>query len=259
MPTVGPGREPRRTTALARLHPAVRLGATVLAVVTVFAVPPWGVPVTALAAAAGLAATGLGWGRQLASLRPWLPVGTLVILIHLLTTTTAAPLGHPSWSGLLAGAVALARVGASVGWLALLMRVTDLNELAGAVAWWLTPLRRVGLRGDDVPVVLTVAMGTAPAVLAEARRIESAVALRRGLPGDGGVSWWRRQIDRARVVAPLCETVMRRADALSLTLRRRRPASPDLGRPGWPGVVLLAGWTAALVGRAVLATGGGRW
>ncbi|MCP4572306.1 MAG: hypothetical protein GY838_08120 [bacterium] len=259
MPRVGPARCAPRTTPLARLHPAVRLGAILLAVVTVFLLPPAAAAAAGLLAMALLATGGLAWSRQLAGLRSWWPLAVLVLLIHTLTTTEAAPLGHPSWTGLAAGAAALVRVGAAMAFLALLVRTTDLNGTAAALGWWLAPLRRLGIRDDDLPVMLTVAVGTTPAVLGEARRIEAAVALRRHAPASSRPHWWRRQADRARLVVPLCESLVRRADALSLALRRRRPVAPELGRPaGWH-LVALAVWAAGLVGAALARRGGTSW
>lgn len=259
MPRVGSARCAPRATPLARLHPAVRLGGALLAAVTVFLVPGWVAATAGLAAMTLLAASGLVWSRQLAGLRSWWPLALLVLTVHLLTTTAAAPLGRPSWEGLAAGFAALARVGAAVAWLAVLTRTTDLNELAGALGWWLAPLRRLGLRDDDLPVVLTVAMGTAPAVLGEARRIEAAVTLRRHAPATGHRPWWRRQGDRARLVVPLCESLVRRADALSLALRRRRPAAQALGRPAPLQVTFLAVWALFLAAVAVAPSGVAPW
>jgi len=259
MPRVGPARCAPRATPLARLHPAVRLGGALLAAVTVFTLPGAAAAAAGFLAVALLHASGLRWMRQLAGLRAWWPLVVLVLVVHVLTTTGAAPLGHPSWAGLVAGFTALARVGAAVAFLALLTRTTDLNELAGALRWWLAPLRRLGVRDDDLPVMLTVAVGTAPAVVGEARRIEAAVALRRHAPTGGRRAWWRRQGDRARLVVPLCESLVRRADALSLALRRRRPVALALGRPAVWQVTVLAAWALALAAVAFAPTGNAPW
>lgn len=237
-----------RPTVLDHLHPAVRLGAMVLGVATVFTVPPVIVPVAALVPASVLTITGLDVGRQVRALTPWWPVALLVLIVHTLTTVDAAPLGRPSVAGLLAGLIALVRVAGSAAWLAVLMRTSRLDELVTAVRWWLRPLRRLGLRDDDLPLVLVVALGTAPTVLGEARRIEAVVRLRRGgALAAGRYRWLVRSRDRARVVVPLLETLIRRAEALSLSLRRRRPVGARGEGPSWAARFVLLAWAVVLV------------
>ena len=243
---------PRRPV-LGGVHPAVRVPGALLAALTPFCLPPAAVPPAALAAAAVAAATGLEPRRQLRALARWWPVAALVLVVHTLTATGAAPLGHPSWAGLAAGMVALLRVAASAGALAALMRSTDLDELVGGLRWWLAPLRRWGLADDDLGLVLAVALGTAPALLGEARRVEAVAALRRHGPGSGPRRGpLVRARDRAAVVLPLVEALGRRAEALTLSLRRRRP--PELARPRPPLVqlALLGAWAIALVALVAL-------
>ena len=91
---------PDRDSRLARLHPASKLAGLVLALVSCFAVPWWGLPGVLLLLLAGLLRRGSGAGDLLRGLRPWWPVALLVLAVHVLTTTSAAPLWHPSWTGL---------------------------------------------------------------------------------------------------------------------------------------------------------------
>ena len=189
-------------------------------------------------------------GRQLAALKPWGPVALLVIVVHTFSTTAAAPLGHPSVAGVLAGGKALLRVACSVGCLGLYLRVTPLDDLVVGVGWWLRPARSLGLRTDDLGLMLAVAMGTAPVVLGEGRRIEAVVTMRRSLPdGDGGrgPGFFRRTLARARVVVPLLETMARRAEALTLSLRHRRPDPMTVGRVPVFQMLCLLLWAAGLV------------
>ena len=171
-----------RATPLSALHPAVRLGAVVLALLTCLAGSPVGLAAMALCLMAALAWTGMGPRRQLAALKPWVPVALLVVVVHTFTTTWAAPLGYPSLAGFLAGGKALLRVACSVGCLGLYLRVTPLDDLVLGTGWWLRPARRLGLRTDDLGLMLAVAMGTAPVVLGEGRRIEAVVTMRRSIP-----------------------------------------------------------------------------
>lgn len=246
-----------RPEFLASIHPALRLGGLFLGLISCLLVSPPVLLLMTLVLVPALAGTGLGPSAQLKSLRPWLPMILVVLLIHILTTTTAAPLGRPSWGGLRAGLGALLRVGCTVGWLALYSRTSSLDDLVGAVCWWLRPLERMGFSGRNLGLVLAVALGTAPVVLGEGRRIEAVTRLRRaGSPdsADGGSRrdprrWFRDQLDRARVVVPLVETLGRRAEALSLSLRSRRPGDAGLpgSGPGIPGLAVLALWSAVLI------------
>lgn len=209
----------------------------------------------ALTLMTALAWTGMGPRRQLAALKPWAPVAVLVVVVHTFTTVGAAPLGHPSVAGALAGGKALLRVACSVGCLGLYLRVTPLDDLVVGVSWWLRPARRAGVCTDDLGLMLAVAMGTAPVVLGEGRRIEAVVTMRRSVAGGGkGVSPWyrlknyfRRAVGRARVVVPLLENMARRAEALSLSLRHRRPDTQVAGGIPLTQMAALGIWTALLV------------
>ncbi len=249
-PSLAPA-APRRPL-LGGLHPAVRVLGGLLAVLTPFCLPPSAVPPAALFTAVLAAASGLELRRQLRALARWWPVALLVLAVHTLTTTAAAPLGRPSWPGLAAGTVALLRLATSAGALAVLMRSTDLDELAGGLRWWGAPLRRGGA-ADDLGLVLAVALGTAPALLGEARRVEAVAELRRhgpgGAPRRGALT---RVRDRAAVLLPLLDALGRRAEALTLSLRRRRPLAVACPRPPLVQLVALAAWSAALIALVVL-------
>lgn len=244
-----------KTTPLSALHPAVRLGAAILALLTCLGSPPLGLAVMVLCLMAALTWTGMGPLRQLAALKPWAPVALLVIVIHTFTTTLAAPLGHPSVAGFLAGGKALLRVACSMGCLGLYLRVSPLDDLVLGVSWWLRPFRRLGLRTDDLGLMLAVAMGTAPVVLGEGRRIEAVVTMRRSVPAGHKVSagsnkvanFFHGMVGRARVIVPLLETLARRAEALTLSLRHRRPDPLTTGRVPILQMAFLVVWAAGLV------------
>ncbi len=242
-----------RPTPLGKPHPATRLGALILGLASGMVAGPVGLVVLLALVAAALIWTGLGLRRQLAAQRPWLPVAALVLIVHTFTTVVAAPLGQPSWAGVLAGVWALARVAMSVGLLGLYLRIASLDDLIAGTGWWLGPLRRLGVPVADLGLTLAVALGTAPVVLGEGRRIEMVVRLRRAEAErtTGGVwlkRWLGRLVDRARLVVPLLENLGRRAEALSLSLRRRRPEGDAGARrlPTGEAAVLLV-WLVMLV------------
>lgn len=244
-----------KVTPMSGLHPAIRLGAAALLLVTCLTASPAGLAVVAVFLMGALIWTGMGPGQQLAALKPWAPVALLVIVVHTFTTTAAAPLGHPSVVGALAAGKALLRVACSVGCLGLFLRVTPLDDLVVGVSWWLRPVRALGLRTDDLGLVVAVAMGTAPVMLGEGRRIEAVVAMRQStLPDPGnphsrprGPGFFQRLVGRARVIVPLVELLARRAEALTLSLKHRRPDPVAAGRVPFVQLVFLAAWGAGLV------------
>jgi energy-coupling factor transporter transmembrane protein EcfT len=244
-----------KATPMSDLHPAVRLGAAVLALLTCLSASPVGLAVMAVCLMAALLWTGMGPVHQLAALKPWAPVALLVIVVHTFTSTWAAPLGHPSVLGALAGGKAMLRVACSVGCLGLFLRVTPLDDLVVGVSWWLRPVRALGLRTEDLGLVVAVAMGTAPVMLGEGRRIEAVVIMRQSIPAGihdptgrtRGPNFFQRIVGRARVIVPLMESLARRAEALTLSLKHRRPDPLATGRVPFLQLVFLAAWGAGLV------------
>ncbi len=231
------GTAPVRRTFLAGLHPAMRLAWLVLVVVATLAAP-WPVAAAAvLLLAVALRRSGLGLRAQARVLRPWLPMALLALLVHTLTTTAAAPLGHPSWAGVLAGLRALLRLAAGLAALATYQRSGSLDDVVAGLGWWLRPLGRAGLAVDDLGLAVAVACGTVPQVLGEGRRLQAVTRLRRCARPGGGAALGRRRapwdgvLDRARLVVPLLETLARRAETMEIALRGRRPAGLAVGHP----------------------------
>ena len=118
-------------------------------------------------------------------------------------------------------------------------------------SWWLRPLDGWLLPTGDLALVLAVALGTAPRVLDDGRRLQQVVRLRRG--GREGRFSWRRIGYRLLVVAPLLEGMARRAETLGLTLRSRSGGTDRPRSPGPLQMVLLLGWVATLAVLTVLA------
>ncbi len=246
----GPGPVVVRKTVLNRLHPAVVLAGFMVAGLCVLL--GGGVPALALAllTLAGLGTA--GWkpvhvGRLL---RPWLPLAVLVVIIHTLTTTSAAPLGHPSWAGCGLGIVALVRLAGLLMGLVLLQGTLDIEDLVAGMTWWLRPVQGRFIPAHDVGLILAVALGTAPRVLSEGQRMQGVIRLRRGRAQEGWRKWspWRL-FDKVSVVIPLLEGLARRAETVSLALRLRRPGEHHVQRAVDPlQWVLLWGWVILMVG-----------
>ncbi len=232
---------------LAGLHPAVRVGAAPLILATALLLPAAALPAWLLLLAAALRAAGVRAGDLAAALRPWAPIVALILAVHALTTVEAAPLGRPSVAGLLRGLTATGRLAALAAAVSLLARATPLPDLVAGLAWW-DPRRRTDAAAR-LGVTLAVAAGTGGRAVAEGRRLDAVVRLRRGGAAARGPlrRVRRRLLDAAHLVVPLVESLLRRGEALTLALQGRVPAPR---RPGPPPRAQLAGlalWAAALV------------
>ena len=238
------------TFPLVRLHPASKIAGLGLTLLSFLIVPGELLPPLLLLLVFTLWRSGLEPGALAGSVRPWLPVSLLVLVVHILTTVEAAPLGTPTWQGLWRGLAALARVAGAAGSLALFLRVTPLGDLTTGLTWWWRPWHRFGLDSTRLSLVLAVALGTVPSVVAEGRRIDATVRLRRGgtPAGHAPRRWWRRMLDTGHVVVPLIESLFRRAEGLTLSLQNRlpRPAAGQRRPPLWQFIVLTI-WTGLIV------------
>jgi energy-coupling factor transporter transmembrane protein EcfT len=181
--------------------------------------------------------------------QPWLVLAALVLLVHALTAADAAPLGHPSWIGVGRGAIALLRIGAMAAALALLRRSLPLADLIAGLGVWIRPLRPLGVDPVRLGLVLAVAFGAVPRVVDEGRRVEAALRLRRS--GTAGMPASRRRRrhwgDRAALLVPALEGLLRQAESLPLALAGRIPTAPPSRPLPWPQGAALAAWAAVLV------------
>lgn len=237
-----------RPTWLDQLDAAAFLGLVMLGIVSsLLASGPWLAGMIFLVVLA-LLWTGLNVAMQWRAIKPWLPVAVFVLIIHTLTTTAVAPLGHPSWGGFRAGLLALSRIALALSWVALFARLNSLDDLVKAVCWWLRPFEKAGLPTGQLALVLAVALGTIPGVMSEGRRVESVLRMRRASPHGASVSLWRNFLDRVLVVVPLMEGLARRAEVLSLSLRTRQPSSGlDMKRPPVGQLLILVLWLVLLL------------
>ncbi len=227
-------------------HPVFRLGAAMLAIVSALALPAWALTAPAVALGVVLGRAGLRGRRLPLLLRPWLPIVAVVLVVHAITATEAAPLWHPSWLGLERGLLALARLALMLAATALAMRLLPLPDLTAAVDWFLRPLRPLGVDSRHLGLTLAVAFGTAPRTQAEAGRIQACLRLRRA---DGRRR--RRGLhlrERLMVVPPLMEGLARRAETLPLALGGRVPDA-SVGRIPlpWRQATVLLIWLALLI------------
>ena len=227
-------------------HPAVRLLVALLAVITVMIVPPLRLVVPAVLLLGALHGAGLRWRRLPAVLVPWWPVVVLVLAVHTLTATDAAPLWRPSLVGLGRGLAVLARLALMMMIMGLAGRSLSVRDLTVAARWLLRPLRVVGLDTRHLGLTLAVALGTAPRIQAEAARLQMCRRLRQ--PAGGRRTPWRRFRESIQVVPPLMDGLARRAETLPLMLAHRIPAQAEpVPRPPWWQLAPLVVWSAVLI------------
>jgi len=225
-------------------HPAVRLLAVVLLVVTSMVVAPRWLPVPALLVLNGLHLAGLRWRRLPGLLVPWWLPAVVVLAAHSVSATDAAPLWQPSLVGLGRGLIILVRLALVLGSVALADRLMSVRDLTTAVAWLLRPLRPLGVDTRHLGLTLAVALGTAPRTRAESERLTACLRLRRPVARRRP---WHRFSDWLRVVPPLMDGIMRRAETLPLALAHRVPAEASpAGVVPWYQFLPLAIWAVSL-------------
>jgi energy-coupling factor transporter transmembrane protein EcfT len=245
IPTASDVWSARRPWAASPLHPAVRLAAVLLLIASTMMAGPWPLLGLALVAAAGLRTVGLRWSRLPGVVAPWLWLVAGVFVIHAVTATDVAPLGRPTWTGLGRGLLILGRLAVVLGFVAVAGRLFPLDDLVAALAWWLRPLRPLGVDATHLGLAVAVALGTVPRVRAEGQRLLACQRLRQ--PPSRRTPW-RWLALRLRVIPPLIDGLMRRAESVPLVVAWRLPAdAPSItSPPAWQWAPLTA-WLVVLV------------
>lgn len=156
-------------------------------------------------------------------LRPVLFVVALSSAFHVLLTPgmpAAQFVGLTVTKEGLAGAGWLtARVVLVVAGLQVVTWTTAPGAMGKAVAWWLGPVRRLGLPVEELALMLTIALTFAPLLRDEYARVLQAQAAR-GAPLDDP-NPLRRMGAVVPVVLPLFAGLLRRADELSEAMEAR--------------------------------------
>jgi energy-coupling factor transporter transmembrane protein EcfT len=235
--------------AISRVHSAIRLGGLVLGLVTVMVLMPLVLPLGVFVLAGALRWTGMAAGEQLQLLKPWWPMAVIVLAVHAATASMAA--GGLVVGGVYSGLITLGRIMLCLGLMSFFLRVTSLEETIDAVHYWCKPLQALGVQTRHLGLVLAVALGTAPVVLEEGKRIRAVVRMRRATGDPAGapsrLTIWRGSLlDWGHILVPMMESLGRRADTLSLSLANRMPnirAHEDpVPGPGLGSLLLLVIW-----------------
>jgi energy-coupling factor transport system permease protein len=214
------------TSAVHRLDPRVKLGACLLALITVFLPGPvWGVACTWPLLALGLAASRIPLGTFFRGLRPfrWLFVFTCVL--HGFTTPGQSLVSIPlelidlTVEGLVRGGWVSAQLATAIAFSSLLTLATDPLDLIWAFERLASPLARVGIPVGEFCVTILLAIRFLPILGQEAERLTLALRAQ-GIDTAKG-----RLTERIRghtlLLSSLLGQVLRRAETLALDKEMR--------------------------------------
>ncbi|MBI3997540.1 MAG: energy-coupling factor transporter transmembrane protein EcfT [Armatimonadetes bacterium] len=217
-----------RNSPLHRLDPRTKILATMALAVVLFLLRAMaGLGLFAVASLALLVLGQIPLGYALRGLRP-------VIFLLLLTVVLNAFFGSggseartlfvlgplvATEEGLRTGLFVGARLLLLVTITSLLTFTTSSVELADGLEWLLRPLRRVGLPGHEIAMMMTIALRFIPTLLEETERIMKAQTARGAEFGQGNIV--RRAQALVPVLVPLLLSAIRRSEELALAMEAR--------------------------------------
>jgi energy-coupling factor transport system permease protein len=219
-----PGTYVAADSALHRLDPRVKMGATLLLMAIPFTARSPVSTALILAFVATIALLSSAPGRALlGTLRGVFWLGCFMFAFHLFTTP-----GQPlietgrivvTREGLLAGGVQIYRLCLLVIVASLLTFTTSPSQLAHGLEAILEPLARVGLPVREAALVLTIALRFVPTFFEEIEKIAKAQRARGVDLRSGGP--WRRLRGWVAVFVPIFVTAFRRAEELATAMEAR--------------------------------------
>jgi energy-coupling factor transport system permease protein len=216
-----------RDSAVHRLDPRTKIVATTGLVIVLFFVPAFaGLGALGIAILALLVASHVPLLFALRSLRPVLFLLFLTVFLNMFFTGgeasgilfTIGPLVATE-AGLSAALFIGLRLLLLVALTSLLTFTTSPVELTDGVEWLLRPLRRFGVPGHELAMMMSIALRFIPTLLEETERIMKAQMARGADFGQGSV------LARARalipVLVPLMLSAFRRSEELALAMEAR--------------------------------------
>ncbi len=220
-----------RDSAVHRLDPRTKIVATTALMIALFFVPRTppsfaGLGLFGAAILAWLAIGEIPLGFALRSLRP--VVFLLLLTVFLNTFFAGGELSRTLFTlGPLVATEAGLRTAAFIGLrLLLLVAVTSLLtfttspvELTDGVEWLLRPLRRLGVPGHELAMMMSIALRFIPTLLEETERIMKAQMARGAEFTQGNVL--RRARAMVPVLVPLMLSAFRRSEELALAMEAR--------------------------------------
>lgn len=184
--------------------------------VALLAVPAWwGVLLLAVVFVAALAASRLPVERIL---------GPVMIPAYLLAAISLTCNLLPSAGGLLAGALAAARIVLLVAASLIVSYSTTPVQVMDALKWFLGPLGRIGVPVNDVSMALSLSLRFIPVTADEFCAVYNAQAARGASFARGGL--WARLKAWASIFVSLFVRLFRRADNLAAAMESRCYGAP---------------------------------
>ena len=213
-------------TSLAhKLHPSVKLVYCLLFMVAAFiAQTPAAFVVTGAAVAASLIASNTTPARALRTLKPFCWLMAFVLIFNACFTASGAVICtfgpvQLTYGGLSFGVLSVLRFAFVLLGTSMLMATTSPTALADGVERLMRPLRRLGLRTDDVTLAIQLTLRFIPVLLEEFARIKEAQEMR--LARFDAASPLVRARSFVPVIVPLFSSALRRSDTLALAMVNR--------------------------------------
>ena len=208
-----------------RLHPSAKLVYCLLFMVVAFvAQTPATFVAVGVAAVASLIASGTTPARTLRTLKPFCWLMAFVLVFNACFTVSGAvifALGPIQLTdgGLAFGALSVMRFAFVLLGTSMLMATTSPTALADGTERLMRPLRRLGLRTDDITLAIQLTLRFIPVLLEEFARIKEAQELR--LARFDAASPLARARSFVPVIVPLFSSALRRSDTLALAMVNR--------------------------------------
>ncbi len=212
-------------SVLHRLDPRVKLVTLFTLIVALFMIKSFtGFFLYGLFIFAIFISSGLPWRYFLRGLRPVLYIIIFTLVLHFIFTKG----GQVYWrwgvltieeAGLVMGSFMTLRLALLVITTLMITLTTSPISFADGIEYWLRPLRRFGVPGHEIAMMMTIALRFIPTLMEESDKIRKA-QMARGADFETG-NIFRRARNLVPLLVPLFVSAFRRADELAVAMEAR--------------------------------------
>ncbi len=208
-----------------QLNPRIKILTLVLILALLFLLETFGALAVSLGMALALfALAGVPFTYLLRGLRPVLYISIFALIIYFFFTSGGVVLFRIGFltvesEGVEQGIFIIARLVALVLFSLLVTLTTTPLSLTHGMAYFLSPLRRLGLPTEEVAMIMAVALRFIPTLMEESQRLMRA-QLARGADFETG-SIFKRARNLVPLIVPLFVSAFRRADELAVAMEAR--------------------------------------
>ncbi len=208
-----------------QLNPRFKLLTLVLILALLFLLETFGALVVSLGMALALfAMAGVPFKYLLRGLRPVLYISIFALIIYFFFTSGGVVLFRIGFltvesEGVEQGIFIIARLVVLVLFSLLVTLTTTPLSLTHGMAYFLSPLQRLGLPTEEVAMIMAVALRFIPTLMEESQRLMRA-QLARGADFETG-SIFKRARNLVPLIVPLFVSAFRRADELAIAMEAR--------------------------------------